>query len=92
MKKGLRPASAGVQTGIENGHRPYEEGIKTRGARGVSLWRMNGHRPYEEGIKTRSDWYVCGLFANGHRPYEEGIKTEVNRRSWPSDTERTQTL
>ena len=53
MKKGLRPSSSSLQNdSIRNGHRPYEEGIKTSCALPIRHGQQNGHRPYEEGIKT----------------------------------------
>ena len=56
MKKGLRhplgllPLHSGT-----NGHRPYEEGIKTTARASYNGYKLNGHRPYEEGIKTIRD-------------------------------------
>ena len=45
-------AGSESQPSGRNGHRPYEEGIKTLQAALNEDLTANGHRPYEEGIKT----------------------------------------
>ena len=55
MKKGLRPSPTVVLiVNSANGHRPYEEGIKTNLPHQLKAGQGNGHRPYEEGIKTQT--------------------------------------
>ena len=77
MKKGLRQtANSAVSMVSANGHRPYEEGIKTVCCLPLPFQYPNGHRPYEEGIKTVPIVSASSSSANGHRPYEEGIKTQ----------------
>ncbi len=78
MKKGLRLGNSYPCAALENGPRPYEEGIKTVAtpARYLFFWRTDPDL-MKKGLRrgAREAHLMCG--ANGPRPYEEGIKTRT---------------